>query len=559
MKQTVTINEAYKHIKSLLEMQQYEQMQVVSEEILQQRPDDLNALYFLALSFDLRKEYHAARGKYEAVLAINPEHYPSMVNLANILQAGGEFMAGLELQKKANKVNPDDTSAYNNLANSFTKLGDVKEATRYFKMVLDVDPKANRAHSNLMLNLLYDSELDFDTLYKEHRHWEELQTKDIEALPTKITDFSPDRPLRIGYLSGDYNMHPVSYYIGNILANHDKSKFQPICFANQQKHDKVTESIQRMATEYYNVHTMSYPELANFVQEKQIDILMDLSGHTKDNRMPLFAYKPAPIQVSYLGYAYTSGMEAIDYRFTDAMIDPPPEAQKYYTEKLIYLPHGCHCYTAPTGCPDANYLPARKNNFISFSIFHNPCKVNKNMMQIWARLLEAVPDSKLFMKNIILRDPQVKAIVTEQFKETGVPEDRLVLYNYDTTYFEHLSRFHHIDIALDTSPYNGTTTTCESLWMGVPVITLCGDKPQSRVSASIINRIGLGDLIAYSADEYIEKAKALANDLDKLESIRLNLRANMQNSTLMNGALMAEAIETAYREMWIKYCEQQTR
>jgi predicted O-linked N-acetylglucosamine transferase (SPINDLY family) len=294
------------------------------------------------------------------------------------------------------------------------------------------------------------------------------------------------------------------------------------------------------------------------IREDQIDILVDLAGHTGGNRLLVFAHKPAPVQVTYLGYPSTTGMTAIDYRFTDAHADPPGMTDALCTEKLFRLPRTDWCFQPPANCPDVALLPARSNGFITFGTFNKFTKTNPQTYKLWAQILHRVPGSKLLLKGRQLVAGETEKRVRSIFAELGIGDHQLDLRGW-VPLAHHLAQYHLVDIGLDTFPYHGTTTTCEALYMGVPVVTLAGDSHVARVGVSLMTNVGLPELVAQSPAEYVDIAATLAADLARLEGIRAGLRQQMEQSPLMDKATFANDVETAYRQMWAEWCHSRSR
>ncbi len=308
------------------------------------------------------------------------------------------------------------------------------------------------------------------------------------------------------------------------------------------------------ADHWQNIHGMTDALVFQCIQKDGIDILVDLAGHSGNNRLKLFARKPAPIQVSYLGYPNTTGLTAMDYRFTDNVADPPGLTDAYYTEKLIRLPEGFLCYRPSVGCPDIAPPPCLENGYITFGSFNNWAKINSKTIALWSDLLSRVPDSRLILKSSLASDRDAQQQLLSLFVQNGIEASRIEILSRLPVFGEHLKQYQRVDIALDTFPYNGTTTTCEALWMGVPVITLAGNTHASRVGASILSRLGLNEWIVSSVDDYLNISEALANDTDNLKCLRRTLREKFQNSSLMNEKRFLANLETAYRRMWRNWC-----
>jgi predicted O-linked N-acetylglucosamine transferase (SPINDLY family) len=290
------------------------------------------------------------------------------------------------------------------------------------------------------------------------------------------------------------------------------------------------------------------------VRQDNIDILVDLSGHTGTNRLPVFARKPAPVQVTYLGYPNTTGLSTIDYRLTDAWADPPGKTERWHTETLIRLPHGFLCYRPPNATPAVAPPPVQANGHITFGSFNSLVKTTPAVVACWAHILQQVPDARLVIKNKSFRDPSVCARYQGLFAEHGIAPERLELVGWIDNLNNHLELYHRLDIALDPFPYNGTTTTCEALWMGVPVITLAGHTHAGRVGVSLLSRLDLTDLIAGDPDDYTQRAVRLAQDRATLARLRPRLRPRLQASSLCDGPAFARDVEAAYREMWRGWC-----
>ncbi len=316
----------------------------------------------------------------------------------------------------------------------------------------------------------------------------------------------------------------------------------------------MTDRLRSLSRSWYDVRSMSNHDLADRIRGNRIDILVDLTGHTGNNRLLTFTRKPAPVQVTYLGYPNTTGMPSINYRLTDAWVDPPGMTDSYYTEVLVRLPHGFLCYQAPSGSPDVGPPPCMERHQITFGSFNNLAKISPETITLWASILRAVPDSRLIVKNLSLQDETTRKQLHDKFLKYGVLTEQLELLPPEYQLSSHLAKYQQVDIALDTFPYNGTTTTCEAMWMGVPVITLAGNMHAGRVGISILSQLGLDECIAQTTDEYVAIAGKLAADKERLAELRGSLREKMSKSTLCDGAGFAQAIECAYREMWEKWC-----
>jgi len=372
-------------------------------------------------------------------------------------------------------------------------------------------------------------------------------------LPPPTNDPTPDRKLRVGYVSSDLCTHAVAYFAEVAISHADRSQTEVYCYSTNNIEDAVTERLKSYTPIWRKVGNAPSMEIATIIRNDNIDILVDLGGHSGGNRLDVFAHKPSPIQVTWIGYANTTGLPEMDYRFSDALADPLDTDQQY-TEFLVRL-SGCFlCYT-PRNPPEVSELPAVANGFITFGSFNNFSKINPKVLRLWARVLAAVPTSRLFLKCKPFSDENIRQRVYAQFEEYGIPRPRLQLTAHVAAIKDHLSIYNSVDIALDTFPYAGTTTTCEALSMGVPVVTLKGNSHAHNVGVSLLTSIpAVSHLIGSNDDEYVKIAKELAEDIPKLSELRQNLRPAMVASRLCDGPTFMKGVTQAYRDMWHRWC-----
>ena len=492
---------------------------------------------------------------YRKVLSINPKSFPATVNLANMLKAQGMYSAALDYYHQALALMPNHPIVENNLAGILKDQGLIDEALAYFRKAVETNPSLTMAQSNLLLTLNYGSHCEPSAIYDEHRKWASLcATPLAQEVAPHNNEPDPERRLRIGYVSSDFWSHSVAYFFEPLLVTANRQDFEVICYANGTRKDATTERLQQLADGWRHIQTMTDEQLVAQVRQDKIDILVDLSGHTSGNRLMMFARKPAPVQVSYLGYPNTTGLATMAYRFTDKWADPEGQTEHLHTEQLVRLPHGFLCYQPPSAAPDVSSLPALDTGRIIFGSFNNLAKVSPQLIEHWSAILLAVPQARIVVKARPLADPGVQGSIVKRFQQNGIPSDRIELLGRIPSLSDHLALYSQIDIALDTFPYNGTTTTCEAMWMGIPVITLAGQTHASRVGNSLLSSVGLADLVATSLEDYIQKAIALANDLERLQHLRENLRMQMQQAPLTNARLIVQSVESAYRTMWRRWC-----
>ena len=433
-----------------------------------------------------------------------------------------------------------------NLGNSLREQGRTDESIRVFKELLSRKPDYLDAWSSFCLTLNYASSITPEQLFKEHcACGARLSSVNSPARFAETIATSRERPLKVGYVSGDFRDHSVARFFGPVLAQHDRARIESVCYYNGPADDQVTTRLKGLANKWRYVRGVSDDQVINIIRDDRIDILVDLSGHTSDNRLTLFARRAAPIQATYLGYPNTTGLTNMDFRITDKWADPEGQ-ERFYTETLIRLPGGFLCYGPPAECPPVNDLPALKNGYITFGSFNNLAKVNDSVVALWARVLHKVPGSKLLLKNRQLTDANVRTRYLALFESSGIQPDRVLLLPPSPGEKEHLSTYNQIDIALDTFPYNGTTTTCEALWMGVPVVTLAGVSHASRVGVSILTRLGLASLVADSPELYERLCAFLSSDFNYLAKLRQGLRNAMQSSPLCDATGLTRELEDAF-------------
>jgi len=444
------------------------------------------------------------------------------------------------------------------LGNAYKNQGKLAEAVAAYRKALELKPDYVDAHSNLVFSMNFDERFTQRDIAAESRRWDA-----VHAVPrspderTHPTDPDPDRRLRIGYVSPDFREHSVSYFLDPVIAGHDRGSFEVFCYADVVKPDNKTARFRDLSDGWCSTVAMTDAAVAERVREDGIDILVDLAGHTANNRLLVFAERPAPLRVNWLGYPNTTGLSAMDYRLTDAIADPAGVAEASHSETLVRLPNGFLCFTPAADAPEigeAHAPTAGVKQRNPFGSFNNLAKITPDVVATWSRVLDGVPTSRLVVKSKPLADQATRERYFELFDAQGIDAERVELIPWIASRSGHLGAYGRVDIGLDPFPYNGTTTTCEALWMGVPVITLAGDRHSGRVGASILTRVGLADLVAETKAAYVEKAVALANDLDRLSALRNGLRDRLGRSPLCDAPSFVRDIEAAYREMWRRVC-----
>ena len=485
-------------------------------------------------------------------MQIRPDYAEAHNNLGNVLQKQNKLDEAVVNFQQALQLKPDYVEAYGNLGHALFIHGKLDKAVAHFRRALQIQPDCAKAHSNLLFALNRHPDTRPESIFAEHRRWGEVHSCMSSGSPLHENVPDADRHLRIGYVSPDLRRHSAAFFIEPILTHHDRSHFEVICYAEVAAPDVTTARLGALSDGWRSTCGMTDVQVADLVRADEIDILVDLAGHTANNRLLAFARKPAPVQVTY-GYASTTGLKTVDYRLTDAWVEAH-EHVDLYTEELVYLPHGFLCYAAPQEAPEVEILPAHKANYITFGSFNNLPKVNSQVVALWAQILLATPEARLILKSKPLNDEATRERYFALFEANGISRERVDLIGYAPSLREHLALYNQVDIGLDAFPYSGQTSTCEALWMGVPVVTLAGETYVSRAGVSLLARVGLTELIAHTPQRYVDVAVQLASDRDRLSSIRGSLRSQTADSPLCDGQAFTRALEDAYRTMWRRWC-----
>ena len=519
------------------------------------RPDFVEAHGNLGSILCAAGQFDLAIAAYQAALKPRPDSPEFHIGLGHAFQGGGQIDEGLACYRRALELARHHIGALTNLGNALRVIGRLDEAVAAYRAALRYEPGAMEVHSELLLTLHYDPAYEPAAIYQEHRHWYQQHAESLRTLCGPHTNSrNPDRRLRIGYVSPDLCDHVVARFLLPLLTSHDHSQVEVFCYAPVPRPDDMADRLATCAHHWKSLRGLTDQQAADLIRGDEIDILVDLAGHTPGHSLLVFARKPAPVQVTWLGYPDTTGLPTIDYRFTDAFADPPGLTESLHCEHLVRLPQTAWCfhpvgYTRPVGP-----LPSMGAGHITFGTFNNFAKVSQISLDLWARILQQVPDSHLLLKGPALSSLEVISQLHQFFAGRGIAAQRLELVPRDPSALGHLRWYDQMDISLDTFPYHGTTTTCEALWMGVPVVTLTGQTHVSRVGVSLLSNMGLSDLVADSPDRYVQIAVALGQDRLRLQELRSTLRQRMQLSPLMNAQGFARNVEAAYRAMWRTWC-----
>jgi protein O-GlcNAc transferase len=540
----------------LMRRRQYESAVASFRHALQIAPGHIEARSNLCLSLAVLGRREESIAGLSAAIESHPNVALFRINLGNVLSDGGRLTEAADQYERAQELAPGSLFVLNNLGACRLAQARPDDAAKYFRAALDVGADLLHAGSNLLFGLNYVTRMSAEEIFAAHRDW----GRKFEAeCPRQVHANAPEpeRPLRVGYVSPDFRTHSCAYFIEPLFAAHDQRAVEIYCYSDVAAADETTERLRGWAGTWRDVVGLADDALTKLILEDRIDILVDLAGHTRGSRLRVFAGKAAPIQVSWLGYPNTTGLAAIDYRLTDGIADPPG-SEHLAVERLHRLPQGFLCYRPPVPAPDVVPPPSERAGHVMFGSFNALPKISDETIASWSSIVGRVPGSRLFVKAKALADAATAAELRRKLSAAGVPLERVEITGWHDDPQHHLAQYGAIDIALDTAPYNGTTTTLEALWMGVPVVTRRGDRHAARVSASILEHAGLHELVAETPAHYVDRAVALAGDASRLAALRASMRARLAASPLRDEAGFARAVEAAYRTIWREWCATET-
>jgi len=508
----------------------------------------------LGLSLAGVHRYEDAYREYQEVLRLIPDHSAVLCSLGVLFTTMGKIEEARKILLRAIELKPDSVNVINNLGR-ICKIGKASEGLHWFQRGLDLEPENESLTSNYLYTLNYVPDLLPEFIAGKYKEYAPrcYRPRSQWRRPDRIVDGK--RPLRVGYLSSDLYGHSVSFFLEPVLQHHDRSKFEVFCYYNRTLTDKTTERLKKLCSGWHCIYGISDEMVADIIAADRIDILVDLSGHTAGHRLGVFTLHPAPVQVSWIGHPNTTGLPQMDYYLTDELCDPPGMTDHLFSEQLYRLPRIFSCYLPPEDFPPVSPLPSSYTGTITLGCFNNIAKVNDQLISWWAAILNEIPGAKLYIKSPALDDESVRQDMLSCLGGFNIQPERLLLQGVTGSREDHLGKYAMVDIALDTFPYHGTTTTCEALWMGVPVVTLAGRTHASRVGVSLLHAVGLDELVAITPVEYIAKTVALANDRERLVELRQNMRLMMSGSPLMDSQGVTREVERAFMDMYAETME----
>jgi predicted O-linked N-acetylglucosamine transferase (SPINDLY family) len=517
------------------------------------KPDDPEILNNLGMALYYQKKHEQSRDYFIRALAVKPGYHEANIHLSMVYESLHQLDKAINCCQHVIKVSDNCNQlamAFNQLGNLYLKKSQIDDAINAYQNALNNNTELHQIWSNYLLALNYDPKQSPHVISQEHKRWgEQISHVHLaQSLHANIPD--PHRPIRVGYLSPDLKRHPVSFFVEPLLKFHQNVDIY--CYADIQTPDQVTHRLSNYNNSWQNISGNSNAAVIEQIRKDGIDILVDLAGHTAKNRLSIFAAKPAPIQISYLGYANTTGLQTMDYLLTDSCLDTV-ECNALYTEELIRIDPCFCCYQPPDISIEISELPALTNHYLTFGAFHNLSKVSENILSLWSDVLKSIPASRLIIQSITLSDTSNIQKYKQWFTSRGIDSNRIEYLAYQP--FElYLKKHHDVDILLDTQPWSGHTVACHGLWMGVPMLTIEGKTRAGRMVASILKTVGLLEWITNTHASYIEKAIFWSKSLTQLAELRKVIRSRLINSYLYDGSVFTQKIEDIYRNVWKRWC-----
>jgi predicted O-linked N-acetylglucosamine transferase (SPINDLY family) len=548
--------EAHFHLGSVLrDLGRLAESATVFQQAITLQPSHADSHYHLGNVQWSLGNLAAAEGAYRQAIVLRPIFPEALSNLGNTLRFQGRLQEAVTALRQAIELQPNIPEVYGNLGNVLRDQNFWDEAVAAYRQALSLRPDFVELHSTLLYTLLFHPGCDEAAIAKEHRRWDLQHAKPLRpAARSYPSNRDPRRKLRVGYVSPNLCEHIAGRFLLPLLREHDRAQFEVFCYSGAARADRMTERFRKLANGWREIFGIGDEQVAALIRADEIDILVDASVHMADNRLRVFARQPAPVQVTFVGYPGTTGLSAIDYRLTDPYLDPPGRDESIYSERTIRLPHSFWCYDAEgmdvESAPDPGSLPALSNGYVTFGCLNNLLKVNDETLRLWGQVLTAVPNAKL---HLLAPQGERRQHVVDVLGNVGVAAARIE-FSANQPHHEYLKLYQRLDIGLDTLPYNGHTTSLDSFWMGVPVVTLLRQTVVGRAGWSQLNNLRLTELAATNEEEFARLAVSLASDLPRLAELRSTLRERMRSSPLMDAKGYTQGVEAAFRTMWQDWC-----
>ena len=538
----------------LLQSHDYAGAAEICESVLKQDPRMLKAWELLGVAALNLGDYPRACERFEQVLALAGDDAQALANAAEANRRAERGERALELIERALALKPDFAPFLHIRVLALETCWRSEEALSACRDALRRHPDFARLHTS-HTTLLNRAGADLALILEAHCRGAVCLTAPAPRVARHGNSPQPERCLRIGYVSADFRQHAMSDFLLPLIAHHDSARVDVYCYSNTPVVDETTRRYEGLAPHWRDILALSDAKAEDLIRRDGIDILIDLSGHSSGNRLSLFARKPAPVQLTYLGYPGTTGLAQMDYRITDALADPPGRSETYYIEKLLRLPHSLWCFAPQPGMPELSPLPASVTGQTTFGSLNSAFKLSPHLLALWSRLLVSLPESRLVLAGVPAGSPRER--IAREFELNGIAPDRLEFHGF-LRLAEFWALHARIDIALDPFPSNGGATSCETLWLGVPLVSLAGESFLSRAGLSILSTAGLPELVAHQPEEYLRIAQDLARDPARLSLLRSGMRERMRASPLMDAGGYTLDLEDCYRAAWREWCVRQT-
>lgn len=529
---------------------------VCLKKALAKNPLDPELLYNMGFALMGLKRFKEATKQFARLTALDPKHGMGWHMLAESVRKAGDPAAAIASYRRAMALVPGWPKPYGGLAAALIRMGRHKESFDQLERVVALTPDVPFYHSEMLFTMHNHPECDAEEIARRHRAFGvcfETPLKSSWHPHANVPD--RERKLRVGFVSADFRRHSVGYFMADLLAGLQGGTLELVAYSSGGKHDDLTERIKPFFAVWRDCKMLSDDALAAQIRADGIDVLVDLAGHTLGNRLLTFARRPAPVQATYLGYPDTTGLTAMDYIVGDARMFPAEEAA-LYMETPWRLPETSLCFTPPDLPVNVGSLPAMRNDFVTFGCLNKWEKITEAVIDTWATILHAVPGSRLLLQSEPYGEAAIASIVRDRFADKGIEAERLALIG-KLTWREHMETYNRVDIALDPFPYNGTTTSVEGLWMGVPLLALKGDRLVAHMGESILHTMGMPEWIASDKADYVAKAVTFSGDLPALAAVREGLRDRLLASPICDAPRFAHNFEAAFRGMWRNWCDQQ--
>lgn len=550
---TPEINNQLVSAEKLYRIGQYINAAAICNQILVRRPDHVAALCLLGRIALWHGESSKATELFKAALKISPRDIQLQYFCGRALGESGEFNQAVPYLQRAINLDPNFAEGYNLLGTIMHVMGKTDEAASLILKSVQLDRNNPQLHSHQLVSSHSSSRYSASDIFKFHKEWGRRHASRFYTQGPGVNAPDPGRRLKIGYVSPKFNRDIVGYFFRSVFENHSRDDFEIFCYSSTQTQDDYTEYFARNSN-WRQIGNLSDDEVANNIRQDEIDILVDLSGHAPNNRLLVFARKPAPIQISWLDYFDTTGLETMDYLITDP-VSTPYDSTQQFVEQLIRMPHTRLCWSPPEFAPAVGELPALKRGYVIFGSFNRPEKITGDVIHVWAKILREIPGASLILKNRNFTHADTRRHFLNVFYQEGIAADRVEMRGA-SSHEQMLSEYGDIDIVLDPFPYNGGATTCDALWMGVPVITLKGDRMISRQTASLLSSIGVNSFIADDKDGYVNIAIELSRSMDRLADMRNQLRQRLASSPVCDSEKFTSDLEHIFRKVWESRCLQ---